>query len=411
MGFSSRSAVRKAQAASRDPSMAMSVFTSWEMHVPCHRLDGGVLTRRVMPWSIKLAEVRGIGVYVHATFFLLLIWAGLGAWEDDHTLAAVLDRTILLGAVFGIVVLHELGHAAAAQRYGVSTRDITLLPIGGVARMDRIPEVPSQELVIALAGPAVNVAIAVALYAGLSITGTLGTIDESTLVKGSLAQRLMLINVSLAMFNLLPAFPLDGGRALRALLATRLPYPQATRIAASAGQGIAVLLGMVGLMGNPMLVFIALFVWIGAEFEARMATASLVLGSIPVRRAMLTDFRTLTPDASLERAVELMLAGSQREFPVLEDGRVAGFLTQEGLIKALARSPSATVGTVMCRDFRPAAPEDMLSGVLSKLDHAPCRAIPVVEQDRLLGLLTPENLAEFLLIREAMGKVPTCSPS
>jgi Zn-dependent protease len=227
-------------------------------------------------WSLRIARIAGIGIYVHVTFLLVVLW--IAAQEYGSGVRAVAGALLYIGCLFGIVVLHELGHALTARRFGVMTRDIILLPIGGVARLERMPRNPRQELLVALAGPAVNVSLAVVLFAIVRLTGELPTMalydfDVFTSVRVFLYQ-FVLVNVVLALFNMLPAFPMDGGRVLRALLAMRMSsYARATGIAARIGRALAVLLGAAGMyeLRNPFWVLIALFVWIGARNEAAAA--------------------------------------------------------------------------------------------------------------------------------------------
>jgi Zn-dependent protease len=216
-------------------------------------------------WSFRLGEVKGIDIYVHGTFLILLAWIGLSHIFNGHGAAAALQGVAFTATIFGIVVLHELGHALAAARYGIRTRDITLYPIGGVASLERIPENPRQEFVVALAGPAVNVALAALLGGVLAIARLPGGVENVHLIGGSFLAKLMWVNISLALFNLLPAFPMDGGRVLRAALAFRMSRDRATEIAARVGQAMALGFGLLGMFGNPMLLFIALFVWTGAQ--------------------------------------------------------------------------------------------------------------------------------------------------
>src|SRR5437773_1877960 len=298
-----------------------------------------------MKWSWKLGSVAGIGLYVHATFFLLLAWVGVTYWLAGGS-AAALDGIAFILALFACVVLHELGHALTARRYGIRTRDITLLPIGGVSRLERIPDDPRQEVWVSLAGPAVNVVIAAALYAWLLLSQTWRPLSALTMAGGPFLERLLLVNVSLAVFNLLPAFPMDGGRVLRALLAMRMDYVRATQVGAQVGQAMALVFGLLGLLTNPFLLFIAFFVWIGAAQEASMVQMRTALSGIPVSRAMLTDFHTLAPDDAAKRVLELILAGSQQDFPVVDGGqggqggRLAGVLLRRDVLKALAQRGS-----------------------------------------------------------------------
>jgi Zn-dependent protease len=287
-----------------------------------------------MKWSWKIGEFAGISVYMHATFLLLLGWVAFTHWQDEQSLAAVVSGVAFVLALFACVVAHEYGHALTARRYGIRTREITLLPIGGVARLERMPDDPRQELWVALAGPAVNVVIAAGLLAWLLITSSLVPVDQIDVGRGSFLERLMVVNLFLMGFNLLPAFPMDGGRVLRAVLAQRMEYTRATHVAANVGQGMAFLFGFAGLFGNPMLLFIAFFVWIGAAQESSAVQMKSALGGIPVARAMLTDFHTLQPLESLDRAAALILAGSQQDFPVVDGGRVAGILTRVDLFAA-----------------------------------------------------------------------------
>jgi Zn-dependent protease/CBS domain-containing protein len=357
-----------------------------------------------MRWSTRIGTFAGIGVYVHATFLILIAWVAFAHWQVSQSVAAVVMGVAFILALFACVVLHEYGHALTARRFGIRTRDITLLPIGGIARLERMPADPRQELWVALAGPAVNVVIAFLLFVALRITGTAAPLDTITMTGGAFFERLMVINVFLAVFNLLPAFPMDGGRVLRALLAIRMDYARATQVAASVGQGMALLFGFVGLFTNPFLVFIALFVWIGAGQEATMTQMKSVLEGIPLNRAMITDFRTLSRGDSLADAVDLLLAGAQQDFPVVDGDTVVGILTRSDLLSALARKElGAPVVSVMRRDFDVADPSEMIDGVLQRLQERDCHTVPVVRDGALIGLLTMDNVGEFVSVQAAVG--------
>jgi Zn-dependent protease/predicted transcriptional regulator len=362
-----------------------------------------------MKWSWKLATVAGIGLYVHATFFLLIAWVGVTYWLAGGSAAALSGIAFIL-ALFACVVLHELGHALTARRYGIRTRDITLLPIGGVSRLERIPDDPRQEVWVSLAGPAVNVVIAAALYAWLLLSQTLRPLSALTMAGGPFLERLLLVNVSLAVFNLLPAFPMDGGRVLRALLAMRMDYVRATQVSAHVGQAMALVFGLIGLFSNPFLVFIAFFVWIGAAQEASMVQMRTALSGIPVSRAMLTNFQIVAPDDAAKRVLELILAGSQQDFPVVDGGqggRVAGVLLRSDVLKALAqRASDWRVRDVMRREFEVVDAADMLDTALARLQSCNCHTLPVTSRGALVGLLTMENVGEFLLIQAALGRSP-----
>ena len=289
-----------------------------------------------MKWSWKIGRLWGIEVYVHATFLLIVGWVAYSYWMQFHNLDAVLGGVAFILALFACVVLHEYGHALMARRFGVKTRDITLYPIGGVARLERIPEKPIEELWVAIAGPAVNVGIAIILGLYLLPSAGLPAISGLSVTSGSFLVRLLAVNVLLVAFNLLPAFPMDGGRVLRALLAMRMDHLRATQVAATVGQAMAFLFGILGLFGDPFLLFIAFFVWIGAEQEANMARIKHSLGGIPVSRAMLTNFKTLATTDTLANAVDLILSGTQQDFPVMQDEHVVGMLERDTLIRGLS---------------------------------------------------------------------------
>ena len=361
------------------------------------------LRKLLMRWSWKIGEFAGIGVYVHATFWLLILFILYTHWSQGHSLATTLAGVVFIMAIFFCVVLHEFGHALTARKYGIRTKDITLLPIGGLARLERMPEDPRQELWVAAAGPAVNVVIAAALFLVLTALGSRPGLKDFEWVGGNFLTKLMMVNVWLVGFNLLPAFPMDGGRVLRAFLAQRMEYTQATQLAARIGQGMAYLFGFVGLFTNPFLVFIALFVWMGAEQEAAMVQMRNSLGGIPVARVMLTDFRTLNPDDTLAKAIEHVLAGWQQDFPVVFGDHVLGVLTQEGLLRTLSqKGADVPVREAMEREIQTADSHDMLEKALAQLQGCKCRSLPVVHADRLVGMLAPDNVAEFLAIQAAL---------
>ena len=357
-----------------------------------------------MKWSVRLGSFRGIMVYVHFTFLILLAWVGLAHWQEERNLGAVVMGIGFILALFTCVVLHEFGHALTAQRFGIKTRDITLLPIGGVARLERMPDEPRQELLVAVAGPAVNIVIAGAIFAVLRVADGPIALGELSVAEGSFLGRLMMINVVLVLFNLLPAFPMDGGRILRALLAMRMDYMKATQVAAHLGQGFALLFGLIGLFFNPFLLFIALFVWIGAAQEAAMTQMKTALAGIPLERAMITDFQTLAPGDSLARAVELLLAGSQQDFPVLHGGAVEGVLCRSDLIAALAKQGGrSSVSEVMRRGVPTADASEMIEVAFQRLQGRECPTIPVLRRGKLVGLVTMENVGEFVSVQAALG--------
>ncbi|WP_164101492.1 site-2 protease family protein [Candidatus Laterigemmans baculatus] len=360
-----------------------------------------------MAWSWKIGRLAGINVYVHWTFMLLIAFIVYLFISQGSSGAAAALGVLFVLAVFGCVVLHELGHALAARRYGVPTRDITLLPIGGVARMQRMPEHPEQELVVAIAGPLVNVAIGVFLAVLLLALGGLSEAFPTGLLevgRGNFLANLMWVNFILVLFNLLPAFPMDGGRVLRSLLAMWLDYTTATAIAAGAGQIMAILFGLFGLLsGNPILIFIALFVFLGASAETQQAQIRSLLGNVPVEEAMLSRFRTLATSDTLDKAVNELLAGSQQDFPVFEDDQYVGMLVRKNLLENLnSHGREYAIAGCVSRDCPSANYGDSLDDVIRKMQEAGCSTVPVFAGGQFAGVLTLENIGEYMLVRSAL---------
>jgi Zn-dependent protease len=361
--------------------------------------------RQTRAWSWRIAQVAGIRILVHATFPLLVVWFAVASWLETRTLAGVVSGLAFLLLLFACVLFHELGHALTAKRFGYSTREIMLLPIGGVARLEQIPDDPKHSLWISLAGPAVNLVIVALLVAALYAAGAWQPIRNVAMISGPFLERLLLLNVSLVIFNLLPAFPMDGGRVLRALLAIRLDERRATHIAARLGQVMAVGFVIVGWLASPLLIFVGVFVWAGAGHEAEMADRRAALRGIPVSRIMLTSFTTLAPDDRLSTAIERVEHGGQYDFPVMNDGRLVGLLTRHALIRGVARAGrQGRVADAMVRDVLTAAPDDMLAATLAVLEARQLPAAAVIQKDRVVGLLTVGSIAEFIKLQSQLDQ-------
>jgi Zn-dependent protease/CBS domain-containing protein len=368
-----------------------------------------------MSWSIPLLRVRGIAIKVHVTFVLILVWAAY-YWgiETGAGLQGALFGIVATLLLFVCVTLHELGHAFQALKYGIAVEDITLLPIGGVARL-QVPDNARQELAIAVAGPAVNVAIAAVLIVIGALTGTT-VVEDPTAVSTAMGRAnwaallpyLTVANIGLVLFNAIPAFPLDGGRVLRALLALRLDYARATAIAVAIGQGLALLLGLVGFLGgNYFLIVIAIFIWFGASQEGEQVALRRMLGGATVGQAMIQRPQVLAAAEPIGRAVELTLSTAQADFPVVDaGGRVVGLLTLDDLLRGLRDQPAATVGEAMRRQFPVARPEESVAVAQGQLSEGRVRALPVVQSDgQLAGLLTAADIGEALRLIAARPQV------
>jgi Zn-dependent protease/CBS domain-containing protein len=357
-----------------------------------------------MRGSWKIGTFADIGVYVHWSFPLLLVWVVAMNYAQGSPLPQMVTALCVVLAIFGCVVLHEFGHALTAKRFGIRTRDITLLPIGGLARLERMPEDPIQELLVALAGPAVNVVIACILLLVVLLGGTLHAVTQVDFTGGGFVVTLLVANVFLVVFNMLPAFPMDGGRVLRALLAKATgDYVQATQIAATVGQVLAVGLGILGLFVNPFLMLIALFVYVGAQGEARFVQMRAAFHGVPVKAAMITEFHVLSPDDSVDTAVGHLLAGSQQDFPVVQDGKVLGILARRDLVKTLREAGGGVrVEDSMSLDPGFADDTEMLGPVFERMQLAGVQVLPVMHKQQIVGLLTLENIGELLMVTKAV---------
>ena len=365
-----------------------------------------------MSWSLNIGTIAGTAIRVHITFLLFLGWIFAASWASGGADAAWQGLAFML-LLFACVVAHEFGHIFTARAFGVSTPDVTLLPIGGVARLERIPEEPREEFLVAIAGPLVNVAIAAALVliAGARLdAGAIGAVESPNV---SLIDRLAAVNLFLALFNMIPAFPMDGGRVLRAILASRIGYVRATEIAAVIGQGVAFALGFIGLFYNPMLIFIAIFVYLAASSEAHLVAIRAMSQGVPVSTAMMTQFATLTPEAPVEQAVETLLRTSQSEFPVVDAaGRPAGLLGRNDLIRSLKQlGPDARVADAMSATVPTIGHRRCLEEAFRMLQEKSAPAVAVVDATgRLVGLVTSETVGEMLMLHEALPKGARLGP-
>lgn len=353
-----------------------------------------------MRWSFTIGVFKGTAVRIHVTLLLFLAWIGFAAYQRGGAEAAG-QSVLFISAIFACVVLHEFGHILTARQFGIVSPEVTLLPIGGVADMNRMPDKPYQELLIAFAGPMVNIVIAIALFA---ISGAFNIDDAANISDPSvsLIERLAATNIFLAVFNLIPAFPMDGGRVLRAALAMWLGQAKATRVAAQIGQGFAFLLGFVGLTsGHPMLVLIAFFVFMAAGGEAQMTSMAEAARGLPAVDAMETRIATFRRDTTVGEAVETLLATSQEDFPMVDMlGRLHGMLSRTEIIEALrtsdAGAPIAPFARAEMAVIDSGAAVDAALPALNAGDP-----VGVVDADgRLLGLLTRQSLAEIMMIRD-----------
>jgi len=363
-----------------------------------------------MKWSWNLGKIFGIDLKIHLTFFFLLLWVGFSTILNGGTTAVMLGEIVFILALFLSVVLHELGHALMARRFGIATRDITLLPIGGVARLEEMPEDPKEEFLVAAAGPAVNVLIAGVLFAGLLVTGFFNQPLSMNMLLENFWLRLLSTNLILVAFNLVPAFPMDGGRVLRALLATQMAHVKATKLAANIGRGIAVLMGIAGFFLNPWLILTALFVWSGAGAEASTVEMKAGLEGLVVRDALINRFHQVEANQPLDSVFQLSIQTGQQNIPVVSNGHLLGIIRRQDLLSAIERlGQRAPAYGAIGVEPKGLDPETPLAEVLPRFST--CRVQPVVEDRKLIGLITPESIQQRMWLNQRMNNTSTPPPS
>jgi len=365
-----------------------------------------------MPWSLRIFRIAGVGVYLHATFIIILGVVGFAEVSiSTSPLEALLGITSFL-ALFACVLAHEFGHILMARYFGIGTRDVTLLPIGGVARLEQIPENPRQEMWVALAGPAVNAVIAALLSVWIFLVGGSTENLQLSLTQGGSAVNLMALNLIMIGFNLLPAFPMDGGRVLRAFLASRMEYTKATRIAASLGRLMAVLFVFTGLfwVKNPFLIFIALMVWFGAGQEARWVVSKYRGQGNTIRDVMIRDYYSAHTADTLSQISDRILSSRQTDFPVTNDrGELVGMTGANNLQDGFKKHPlSAHVDSIMVTAFKTVDADQSLESIMAQHQNQPGSLVPVMDHGRLVGLFPSGNLSDMDRTRQAFAERFAC---
>jgi Zn-dependent protease/CBS domain-containing protein len=365
-----------------------------------------------MGWSLNIGKIAGTAVRIHITFLIFLAWIFFASYADAGAEEAW-SSLVFMVLLFTCVLAHEFGHIFTARAFGVPTPDVTLLPIGGVARLARIPEEPRQEFLIAIAGPAVNVVIGLALVLLAGAHLSIQALSSVESARNTLVDRLADVNLFLAAFNMIPAFPMDGGRVLRALLASRMGYTHATEVAAHIGQGMAFVLGLVGLLWSPLLIFIAIFVYLAASSEAHMVALRAMAHGVLVTQAMMTQFARLTREAYVDEAAQTLMRTSQSEFPVVDgEGRPVGVLARGDLVRAFKEhGPHARVADVMSANLPAVSQRSRLDEAFRLLQEASAPAVAVVDVDgRLVGLVTAETVGHMMMLRRSLPQGATFGP-
>ncbi len=361
-----------------------------------------------MSWSLKVVRLFGINVYIHWTFLILLGWIFLSSLGAGQSTTEALISIGFVLAFFACVVMHEYGHALTARRYGIPTKNITLLPIGGVASLEKMPENPKEELLVAIAGPAVNVVIAILIFLYMQIAGlelpTTQLEDPSQL---SLSQmfipNLLLVNVILVLFNLIPAFPMDGGRVLRALLSMKYDRATATNTAAKIGQFLAIGFVFLGFMYDFWLIFIGLFIFLGASGESRYETTRFLLEDLKVRDVLMHQFTPLHAWDSISKAVDILLDGQEKEFIVEEDNQIIGTISRDDILRGLKEhGGEARLKRIVNPDWIDLSPDMQLNDAYAKMQQSRLSICPVFDENgELTGILNQENILEAVMIQSA----------
>jgi len=360
-----------------------------------------------MKANLNLGSVSGIKIIVHWTFFFLILWVVFDELKRGGTTESILFNVAFVLAIFFCVVLHELGHALTAKRFGINTEKITLLPIGGMASLDKIPESPKQELLVVIAGPLVNVFIAVLLYliapiqelVNINFTENIETFSDFTLQNFLLY--LFIVNVGLVIFNIIPAFPMDGGRILRALLAMKIDRVKATQIASSIGQFMALVFLLVGLLFNPFLVFIALFIFLGAYGENQMVLHLSMLKGHTVEDAMMVNITIFKPEDSIDLVVDKIISSTETNFVVVKDSSIIGLLYHQDIIEN--SNKNILVKDIMVTNFKVLDIDDDLKEVYSSIQSKRKSFFPVVENEKLVGAIDNINLNEYILLQSKLA--------
>jgi Zn-dependent protease/predicted transcriptional regulator len=357
-----------------------------------------------MGWSLNIGKIFGIRFRIHITFFLLVAFIFVSVLRDDGLKKAFI-ATAFICAVFACVLIHEIGHSLIALLFGKRAKSITLLPIGGIAALEELPEKPLQEIAMAIIGPLINLAIAALIFLFI---GSWTGIGEPNLYPDSTRSffaELINVNIFLALFNLIPAFPMDGGRVLRGVLALKLNFLKATNVAVIIGQAFATLFIFIGLFTNWWLALIGLFLYLGAGSEKQQTVLRSYLHQVPVKEAMTTEFVSLSPDALLSTVLQHFHHGLQENFPVIDNQKIIGILTKDSILSSLREKDlNIPVWKIMDTDFVSVSPDTSLDNVYKLLLSTRKNALIVTDQQTVVGIISLDGISRFFMVRSALNK-------
>lgn len=361
-----------------------------------------------MKGTLKLGKLAGIDLFIHWTFSLLILFIIFTSLRNGYNVIQTLWSIIFILCIFVTVVMHEFGHALAAKNYGIKTKDITLLPIGGLARLEKLPEKPIEELVVAFAGPLVNIILA--LMTGFFVTVPSNPDALSAQLSGGVngtnfLLNFFIVNLALAIFNLIPAFPMDGGRVLRALLSFKFKRHIATKIAARIGQLLALGFIFLGFFSNPFLIFIGLFVIMGAQMETEYTESKFFLKGYKVRDVIMKQYHSIDANEPLKTAITLLLDSQSKIFLITENNEPVGTLNRDQIIIALTdHGENVRIRDAMNKNLIFLEVETLLEDIFELVYQNKSNLMLVMENNHIVGTLDTENLLEFLLIKEVKTK-------
>jgi Zn-dependent protease/predicted transcriptional regulator len=355
--------------------------------------------------SLSLGKIAGIKVSIHWTFVILLAWIVYVNYQVGATSQELLWSIIYVMSIFVCVVMHEYGHALTARRFNIGTRDITLYPIGGIASLESIPKKPKEELLVALAGPAVNVVIAAILFPFIDRSLIFESAGFTQISASNFLTSFVTVNIWLVLFNMIPAFPMDGGRVFRALLAFKLERVKATRIAAGLGQFLAMGFMLLGIYTNPFLIVIGVFIFFGAQAEARHAQTEFVLEGNTIQKITMRNYPALSGNSILREAIDLTLTTQQKNFVVVDGSQIIGTMSQSNIIRSLRdHQDDVKLADVMDRNLLYMPVTTPMEEALQKMKQEDKSMAIVTENDMHIGIIDSDNLIEFILIQQARGK-------
>jgi Zn-dependent protease/predicted transcriptional regulator len=358
--------------------------------------------------SLSVGKIAGINLRIHWSFSLLILWAFVTSVNMGHSLDQTIFRIIFIFAVFGCIILHELGHALVAKKFKCETEQIILLPIGGLAQIKKLPEKPSEEFLVTIAGPLVNFAIAAFIYLIFDPTKFADLVENiqntDNFLEGNFLFNLFVVNLVIAVFNLIPAFPMDGGRMLRAFLSTQFSRAKATQISALIGQMIAIIFIIFGYKHNIFLALIGIFIFIISKTEESYETAKSILANYKVRNLIMTKYTALNHNDNLEKVIAEILSSQEKEFIITDGHKIVGVLNQTNIIHALALKKNFLLSEIMDKSFPKFSPNTSLKEAYEEFATNRYTIGPVIENSKLVGILNRENIQEFLIFNEFMGK-------